>query len=55
MCVLTHFGMRMIEADPASEARRIENETQVRTVAAEDNMRLYMGKNLTVDRALAHT
>lgn len=55
MCILTHFGMRMIAADPASEARRIEYETGVRTVAAEDNMRLYMGKDLTVDRALAQT
>jgi len=50
MCVLTHFGMRMISADPAAEARRIEHETGVRTVAAEDNMRLSMAKDLKVDR-----
>lgn len=53
MCVLTHFGMRMISAGPANEARRIEAETRVRTVAAEDNMRLYMGKDLKVEYPLS--
>jgi len=55
MCVLTHFGMRMIAADPAREALRIEDETRVRTIAAEDNMRLCIGKDLRVDRPIGHT
>ena len=50
MCVLTHFGMRMIAADPANEAQRIEHQTGIRTIAAEDNMRICMGNDLKVDR-----
>jgi len=50
MCVLTHFGLRMIAANPVNEAQRIEHETGIRTIAAEDNMRICMGKDLKVDR-----
>jgi len=48
MCVLTHFGLKMISADPPAEARRIERETGIRTIAAEDNMLLSMGHDLRV-------
>ena len=38
-CVITHLGMKMIEiAD--SEAKKIEKETGVKTIAAEDGMKL---------------
>jgi len=51
MCVLTHFGLRMISANPNLEAQRVERETGVRTIAAEDNMRLSMGKDLRIAEA----
>jgi phosphoribosyl 1,2-cyclic phosphodiesterase len=53
MCVLTHFGLRMISANPTSEAQMIERETGVRTIAAEDNMRLLMGEDIKVFRPTA--
>ena len=49
--ILTAFGMRMIFADPNKEARFIEGKTGVKTLAAYDNMRLEVGKQIkTSDR-----
>ncbi len=44
VCVITHFGLKMIRAGPAAEAAKIEKETGIRTLAARDGMR--MGKGL---------
>jgi phosphoribosyl 1,2-cyclic phosphodiesterase len=39
-CVITHLGMKMLQAGPGSEAQRIERETGIKTVAAKDGMKL---------------
>jgi phosphoribosyl 1,2-cyclic phosphodiesterase len=46
--VLTHFGMQMIFKGPASEAKLIEEETGVPTVAASDGMRINFGETITM-------
>ncbi len=38
--VLTHFGMKMLSANPAAEASYIRNSTGIRTIAAADGMTL---------------
>ena len=38
MAVITHFGMRVIQENPETQAKWIENSTGVRTVAARDFM-----------------
>ena len=40
MCAITHFGMKMLHAGPAKEARRIEDQTSVRTIAAKDGLKI---------------
>jgi len=49
LAVLTHFGRSMLSAKPWEVAKRIEERTGVRTVAAYDNMVLDL-LNLTVVR-----
>jgi phosphoribosyl 1,2-cyclic phosphodiesterase len=44
--VLTHFGMQMIFKGPATEAKLIEEETGVPTVAASDGMRINFGQTI---------
>jgi phosphoribosyl 1,2-cyclic phosphodiesterase len=46
--VLTHFGMKMIFHGPAGEARRVERETGVETVAARDGMELLLNETVAV-------
>jgi phosphoribosyl 1,2-cyclic phosphodiesterase len=46
--VLTHFGMQMIFKGPANEAKLIEEETDVPTVAASDGMRINFGETITM-------
>ena len=36
LCVITHFGTKMIAADSVQEARRIQQVTGIETVAAND-------------------
>jgi phosphoribosyl 1,2-cyclic phosphodiesterase len=48
MCIMTHFGLKMISANPRAEADRIQRESGIRTVAAEDDMRIVMGSDLRV-------
>jgi len=48
MSILTHFGMRMIFAGPSREARAIQEATGVRTIAARDNMRVHVGKQISI-------
>ncbi len=43
LAILTDFGMKMLRAGPAGEAKWIEEETGIRTIAAYDGMRVRMG------------
>jgi ribonuclease BN (tRNA processing enzyme) len=38
IAVITHFGMQMLNANPDREAKIIEKETKVKTIAAKDGM-----------------
>ena len=44
LAVLQHFGMLMVRANPEKEAKWIEKQTGVRTIAAKDGMKLDFGK-----------
>lgn len=46
--VLTHFGIKMLNADPDAEAAFLEGETGVPAVAARDGMRLTLGERIEV-------
>jgi phosphoribosyl 1,2-cyclic phosphodiesterase len=47
--VLTHLGMQMIFKGPAIEAKLIEEETKVPTVAATDGMHIIFDKEIKVE------
>ncbi|MBN1275585.1 MBL fold metallo-hydrolase [Candidatus Woesearchaeota archaeon] len=38
LAILTHFGAKMLDADPLAQARRIHHETKVQVVAAKDGL-----------------
>lgn len=38
LAIITHFGIKMLEADPMYTVREIQKETGVQTIAAKDNM-----------------
>ena len=38
LAIITHFGVKMLQADPINEARKIQKETNVQTIAAKDGM-----------------
>lgn len=38
LCVLTHFGQKMLDAKPLYEAREIQKQTGIQVIAAEDGM-----------------
>lgn len=44
LAVIQHFGMRMLNANPENEARRIESETGIKIIAARDGMTIDMEK-----------
>ena len=46
--VLTHFGMKMLNADPEKEAAYLEEVTGVPTVAARDGMEIVLGETIEV-------
>jgi phosphoribosyl 1,2-cyclic phosphodiesterase len=46
--LLTHFGMKMVNAGPEEEAAYIEEETGVPAVAARDGMRVIVGEGIEV-------
>jgi phosphoribosyl 1,2-cyclic phosphodiesterase len=46
--VLTHFGMKMLNADPEKEAAYLEEETGVPIVAARDGMEIILGETIEV-------
>ncbi|MEW5747491.1 MAG: MBL fold metallo-hydrolase [Candidatus Thermoplasmatota archaeon] len=45
LAVITHFGMRVIQENPETQAKWIEESSGVRTVAARDYMCLEFGKD----------
>jgi len=45
---LSHFGVKMLRADPELEAQKIEYESEVETIAARDGMRIIVGDEITV-------
>ena len=45
MAILNHFGMQVVKAHPRAIAARIEKETGVHTIAAEDGMRLKLDRH----------
>jgi ribonuclease BN (tRNA processing enzyme) len=40
LCVITHFGLKMLRAGPTTEAKRIEEATNVKTIAVKDGYKL---------------
>lgn len=40
LMIITHFGAKMIRADPLCEARDIQKATGVRVMAARDGMKV---------------
>ena len=36
LCVITHFGPKMIKENPVYQAREIQKQTKVQVIAAED-------------------
>ena len=46
--VLTHFGMKMLNADPEKEAAYLQKETGVPTIAARDDMTIILGEGVEV-------
>ena len=38
--VITHMGIKILRAGPAEEAKRITEESDVKTIAAKDGLRL---------------
>lgn len=40
LCVLTHFGAKMLDADPLTQARLVHRETKVPVIAAKDGLHI---------------
>jgi len=54
VAVLSHFGMQVVKANPAAVAQRVEKEAHVRTIAAEDGMRVSLdGPKALVETTLS--
>lgn len=49
LLVLTHLGLKLLRQGPDPEAAFVEAETGVRTVAAEDLMRVRLGETVSVE------
>ena len=47
-CILTHFGVRMLNGDPDAEAAFLEKETGVPVVAARDGMKAHISDEITL-------
>jgi len=47
-CILTHFGMRMLNADPVKEAEYLHEETGIPVIAAVDGMKAVVGDDITL-------
>ena len=46
--VITHFGMRMVYADPSKEARFMQEKTSIKTLAATDGMEIDVARQINV-------
>jgi len=46
LLIIQHFGMLMLRANPKKEAEWIEKESGVKTIAAEDGMRIEINRGL---------
>jgi phosphoribosyl 1,2-cyclic phosphodiesterase len=56
LAVITHFGMRVIQENPETQAKWIEDRSGVRTVAARDFMTLELKKDeITVADRIRHS
>lgn len=40
LAIITHFGIKMLSADPINEARFIQKETGIQVIAAKDGMKI---------------
>lgn len=49
LLALTHLGLKLLRQGPDPEAAFVERETGVRTVAAEDLMRITLGESVSVE------
>ncbi|MFA9437291.1 MAG: MBL fold metallo-hydrolase [Candidatus Bathyarchaeota archaeon] len=47
-CILTHFGMRMLNAGPEGEAAYLQKETGIPVVAARDGMKAHISDVITL-------
>lgn len=47
-CILTHFGMRMLNADPEVEAAYLAKETDIPVYSAVDGMRVTLSDEITL-------
>jgi len=52
LSILTHFGAKMISEKPIFEARNVQNETGIRTIAAQDGMQIDLTEFKTVQKKL---
>ncbi len=48
MVFFNHFGLKMVRAPPEVEAYWVQEKTGIRTISAEDGMRVSMGTRITV-------
>ena len=48
LAVITHFGMRVIQENPETQAKWIEERSGVKTIAARDFMTLELKKDAIV-------
>jgi len=49
--IMTHFGMQMIFKGPTREAKLIEKETGVPTIAAKDGMQIRFGETINIQKS----
>ena len=49
--ILTHFGMQMIFRGPAREAKLVERETGVPTIAAKDGMQIKFAETISLQKS----
>ena len=40
LCIITHFGLEMLKADPIQEAREMQRITGIQTIAAKDGLQV---------------
>jgi phosphoribosyl 1,2-cyclic phosphodiesterase len=53
LCILTHFGVRMLESGVEEQAKWVGAKTGVETVAAGDGMRVILGNDISISNPSA--